>query len=137
MGKESPSIFVVLPKGNLRLQALHHQADCHNPRQTGRQDLVPIAQLTVEIEIHHAQSLKDRRRVVRSVKDRVRHGFNASIAELDEGVAWNRATLGVVAISSSHSYLAGQMEELEKAVRKFCVALGAEVVDSFVEFYGV
>ena len=56
---------------------------------------MPIAKLTIELEIPHAQSLKDRRQVVRSMKDKLRHSFNLSIAELDDGVVWNRATLGI------------------------------------------
>jgi uncharacterized protein YlxP (DUF503 family) len=60
---------------------------------------MPIATLTLELAIEHAQSLKDRRQVVRSLKEKLRHGFNVSVAELDEAVVWNRATLGVAAIS--------------------------------------
>ena len=42
-----------------------------------------IAFLTLEIQIEAAQSLKDRRQVVRSLKDRLRTSFNISVAELD------------------------------------------------------
>ncbi|MEO7028555.1 MAG: DUF503 domain-containing protein, partial [Acidobacteriaceae bacterium] len=66
---------------------------------------MPVATLTLELAIEHAQSLKDRRQAVRSLKDKLRHGFNISVAELDEVVVWNRATIGVAAISSSASYL--------------------------------
>ncbi len=76
---------------------------------------MPIAKLTIEIEIPHAQSLKDRRQVVRSMKEKLRHGFNLSIAELDDGIVWNRATLGIVAISNSTSYLVGQMQQIDNA----------------------
>ena len=62
---------------------------------------MPIAKLTIELEIPHAQSLKDRRQVVRSLKEKLRNKFNAGIAELDEALVWNRATLGMVAISNS------------------------------------
>ena len=41
---------------------------------------MPIAKLIVEISIPHAQSLKDRRQVVRSLKDKLRHAFNVSVA---------------------------------------------------------
>ncbi|HZD45072.1 MAG TPA: DUF503 domain-containing protein, partial [Acidobacteriaceae bacterium] len=53
-----------------------------------------IAALTVELSIPLSRSLKDRRQVVRSMKDRLRQGFNISIAELDEAVTWQSATLG-------------------------------------------
>jgi uncharacterized protein YlxP (DUF503 family) len=94
---------------------------------------MPVAILIVELEIAHAQSLKDRRQVVRSIKDTVRHGFNVSVAELDEAVVWNRATLGFAAISGSAGYLRGQMQELEKAVERLATQLGATVEDAWVE----
>src|ERR1700761_7928825 len=94
---------------------------------------MPIATLTLELSIEHAQSLKDRRQVVRSLKDKLRHGFNISVAELDEAVVWNRATLGIVAISGSSAYLAGQLREVEEATRRLAAGLGAEIVDSFLE----
>jgi hypothetical protein len=41
---------------------------------------MPLATLTLELAIEHAQSLKDRRQCVRSLKEKLRHGFNISIA---------------------------------------------------------
>jgi uncharacterized protein YlxP (DUF503 family) len=92
-----------------------------------------VAKLTVELSIPHAQSIKDRRQVVRSLKDKLRHGFNVSVAELDDANLWNRATLGVVAISGSSAYLTGQMREVDDALHRLCNGLGAEIVDSWVE----
>lgn len=94
---------------------------------------MPVATLTLELAIEHAQSLKDRRRVLRSLKDKLRHGFNVSVAEIDEGVVWNRATLGVAAISGSVRYLAGQLREVEEAARRLAPGLGCEILDSFIE----
>lgn len=94
---------------------------------------MPIARLTLEIEIPHAQSLKDRRQVIRSMKEKLRHSFNLSIAELDDGIVWNRATLGIVAISNSNSYLTGQMEQIDRAAHNFAANLSAEITDSYAE----
>jgi uncharacterized protein YlxP (DUF503 family) len=94
---------------------------------------MPIAKITIELEIPHAHSLKDRRQVLRSMKDRLRHGFNLSIAELDEGIVWNRATLGIAAISGSFSYLTGQLQQIDRATHRFAASLGAEVIDSYAE----
>ena len=94
---------------------------------------MPIAKITVEIEIPHAQSLKDRRQAIRSVKDRLRHGFNISVAELDEGLVWNRAVLGVAAISASTSYLTGQCETVERALYTFSNQLGIHISDIYAE----
>ena len=94
---------------------------------------MPIAKLTVELEIPHAHSLKDRRQVVRSIKEKLRHGFNLSIAELDDGIVWNRATLGIAAISNSISYLTGQMQQIDEAVLRIATGLSAEVLESYCE----
>jgi uncharacterized protein len=98
---------------------------------------MPIAKLTVELYIHHAQSLKDRRQVVRSLKDKLRHGFNVGVAELDAASLWNRATLGIVAISSSADYLTGQMREVDDALHRLSTTVGAEILDSWVEWVEV
>ena len=94
---------------------------------------MPIARLTLEVEIPGAQSLKDRRQVVRSLKDKIRHSFNVSVAELDDGVVWNRATIGIAAISSSTAYLTGQIEQVDKAAQSYATGLSAEIADSWAE----
>jgi uncharacterized protein len=95
---------------------------------------MPIAALTLELRIEHAHSLKDRRQVVRSLKDQLRNGFNISVAELDEVVSWQSATIGVTAISGSRDYLTGLMQQVENASVRIANDLGAEVADSWYEF---
>lgn len=92
-----------------------------------------VGKLTLELEIAHAQSLKDRRQVVRSLKDKLRQGFNVSVAELDDAALWNQATLGVAAISHSTDYLLGQLRKVEDAAVRIAAGLSAEVRDTFVE----
>jgi len=99
----------------------------------GGTNTMSVAKLTIELEIPHAQSLKDRRQVVRSMKDKLRHSFNLSIAELDEGLVWNRATLGIAAISSSNSYLTGQLHQIDQAAHRMAALLSAEITDSYAE----
>ncbi len=94
-----------------------------------------IAFLTLELRIEHAQSLKDKRQVVRSLKDRLRASFNVSVAELDPSNLWNQATIGVVAVSHSRDYVDGLMKNVERAANRITNNLGAEITDSFVEFY--
>ncbi len=95
---------------------------------------MPIAHLTLELRIEHAQSLKDRRHVVRSMKDQLRQGFNISVAEMDEAVTWRSATLGIAAVSRSRDYLHGLMEEVERAARRMANELGAELADAFWDY---
>jgi uncharacterized protein YlxP (DUF503 family) len=119
---------------HIPLQSIKQEAlPCWLPAGRNSQKRMPIAKLTVELEIPHAQSLKDRRQVLRSMKDKLRHGFNLSIAELDDGMVWNRATLGIAAISSSTSYLTGQLHQIDEAVHRLAAALSAEVLDSYAE----
>ncbi|MDR3792673.1 MAG: DUF503 domain-containing protein [Terracidiphilus sp.] len=95
---------------------------------------MPVAQLTLELRIEHAQSLKDRRQVVRSIKDQLRQSFNISVAEMDEAVTWQSATIGVAAVSRSRDYLHGLIEEVERAARRMANELGADLTDSFWEY---
>jgi uncharacterized protein len=93
-----------------------------------------IAALTIELRIEHAQSLKDRRQVVRSLKEKLKTGFNISVAELDEAVTWQSATLGVCAVSRSRDYLAGLMQQVENAATRITNDLGAQIGDSYWQF---
>jgi uncharacterized protein len=95
---------------------------------------MPIATLTLQLSIPLSRSLKDRRQVVRSMKDRLRQGFNISVAELDETITWQSAMLGIAAISSSRDYLRGLMEEVEQAATRLAAENGAEITDSFWDF---
>lgn len=93
-----------------------------------------IGVLTLEIRIEGAHSLKDKRQVMRSVKDKLRASFNVATAELDQTDLWQRGTIGVVSINSSKDYLRGLMEQVERAANRIANNAGGEVVDSFVEF---
>ena len=93
---------------------------------------VGVARL--RLHLPGARSLKDKRQVVRSIKDRLRNSFNISIAEIDVTDLWQRATLGVVSISASRDYLEGLMRNVEQAATRQANNLGAEVVDSFMDF---
>jgi hypothetical protein len=93
-----------------------------------------IAYLTLEIRIEGAHSLKDKRQVVRSVKDGLRNHFNVAVAEIDASNAWQRATLGIVSISDSRGYLEGLMQKVERHAVRAANNSGGEVTDSFLDF---
>jgi len=94
---------------------------------------MPIAFLTIELRIEGAASLKDKRQVLRAMKDRLRAKFNVSVSELDPSDLWQRATIGVVSISSSRDYLDGLMASVEREAGRIASRTGAELVDSFVD----
>src|SRR5215467_13319483 len=95
---------------------------------------MPIAYLKLELRIEGAHSLKDKRQVLRSMKDRLGNSFNISIAEIEVTDLWQRATMGIVSISDSRDYLEGLMRNVENEAVKLANNAGAEVVDSFVDF---
>ncbi|MGH6913446.1 MAG: DUF503 domain-containing protein [Geminicoccales bacterium] len=76
-----------------------------------------IGLLSVELFIPHAQSLKDKRMVLRSIKDRLKK-FNVAVAEVEHQDVWQRAGLGVVAISTTTGHvdreLAAVADEIER-----------------------
>jgi len=77
-----------------------------------------VGLLSVELFIPHAQSLKDKRMVVRAVKDRLKK-FNAAVAEVEHQDLWQRAGLGVVAVSNGRAHvdevLSSVVDEIERA----------------------
>lgn len=93
-----------------------------------------IAHLTLELRIEGSHSLKDKRQVLRSIKDKLRNEFNVAVAEVDVTDLWQRATLAVVSVSDSQDYLDSLMSSVERHASKLANGLGAEIVDSFVEF---
>lgn len=95
---------------------------------------MPIASMIIEVRIEHAHSLKDRRQVIRSLKDKLAYGFNISIAELDEAVTWQSATIGIAAVSASRGYLTGQMQQVENAASRIVEDLGARISDIWWQF---
>jgi uncharacterized protein YlxP (DUF503 family) len=71
---------------------------------------MPIGLLTLEIHIPDARSLKDKRQVIRSLKDRLRGHFNVAVAELDHQDTWQRALVGVVSLSNDAAHLAQSLQ---------------------------
>lgn len=82
----------------------------------------------VRIELHlpGSTSLKDKRSIVRSLKDRIRDRVHAAVAEVDHQDLWQRAALGVAVVSGeSH-----QVTEMLDTVRRLVEGtFGAELID--------
>jgi len=92
---------------------------------------MPIGLITLEIHLPYAQSLKDKRMVLRKVKDRLRARFNVSVAELDHQEVWQRSVLGVVSISSDQQNLESVLEAVE---RESAHILGGDLVGTETNF---
>jgi uncharacterized protein YlxP (DUF503 family) len=73
---------------------------------------MPVGLLTLEIYIPESHSLKDKRQVIRSLKDRLRGKFNVAVAELDGQDSRQWCVIGVVTLSNN----AGHVEQSLKTV---------------------
>ena len=93
---------------------------------------MPVGVLTLEIQIPYSHSLKEKRAVVRKVRDRIRSRFNVAVAELDHQDVWQRATLGVVSISSSQQILETVFHQVLAEAEN---VLGEDVADHTLEFF--
>lgn len=80
----------------------------------------------IELHVPGASSLKDKRSVVRALKEKIRHRVQAAVAEVDHQDLWQRATLGVSVVSGERR----QVDELLQSVRRLVDATyEAQVLD--------
>jgi uncharacterized protein YlxP (DUF503 family) len=73
-----------------------------------------IGVLTIELRIEHAHSLKDKRQVLRSLKQRLRNSHNIAIAEIDYQDLWQSALLSAVTVSSSRQLAEQVLHAVER-----------------------
>ncbi len=76
------------------------------------------AALRIELRIRDAQSLKEKRHVIKSVSSHVARTVGVSVAEVDHQDLWNRATLGVAAVAPQASQLDRILHSVERHVRE-------------------
>lgn len=74
--------------------------------------------LTVEIHLKDSASLKDKRRVLRRLKDRLKNGFNVSVAEVEDMDKWQKAVLAIAAVSNDKRHLSGYMDNIMDFIRE-------------------
>ena len=91
---------------------------------------MPIGLLTLEIHIGDARSLKDKRQVLRSLKDKLRRDFNVAVAELEHHDTWQRSVVGVVTISNEEKHL---REVLQKVLDEADRILGSFLINQAIE----
>ena len=76
-----------------------------------------IGVLQLEIGIPDAMSLKDKRRVVKSLKDRIAHAYNVSVAEVGALDEHRRSVLGFAMVANDAGYVEGALSKLVDFVR--------------------
>ena len=76
--------------------------------------MAALGVLTLELRIEQAHSLKEKRHVVKSLKDRLRAKFNVSVAEIDDQDLHNSAVLAVAVVSPSKDFASKILEAAEQ-----------------------
>jgi len=90
-----------------------------------------VASLTLAFLVPGCRSLKEKRHVVKSLKDRIRSRFNVSVAEVDFQDLWQRGTLGVAVVSSDGHAARRALEEVIRFVRQ---DMRLSLLDEIIEF---
>jgi len=90
-----------------------------------------IGVLMLELRLDESHSLKDKRHVVKGLKDRLRHKFNVSVAEIDFQDLWQRGLVAAVTVSSDHGSAETQLQFVEQEAASI---LGPILVSATVEW---
>jgi uncharacterized protein len=114
----------------IRFFALRSGAQSGNSAAAHPVFAMPVGLLTLELHIAEARSLKDKRQILRSLKDRLRRKFNVAVAELDFQDVWQSATVGVVTLSGANQHVE---ESLQHVLAEAQRILGPVLVDHSVD----
>ncbi len=91
-----------------------------------------IGVLRIELYIPHSRSLKEKRREVKSIKERLRKNFNLSVAEIDNNDLWQRGSLGVTITGNEvpfvHEYLDRIVDFIERNWSHLILEISREVI---------
>jgi uncharacterized protein len=87
--------------------------------------------LQLELSIGDAMSLKDKRRVILSLKDRIAHAHNVSIAEVGYLDEHRRSIIGIAMVANDRGYVEGGLSKLVDFVR---MVPNVDLVDYQIEF---
>ena len=90
-----------------------------------------IGLCTIDLHLPGANSLKDKRSVIKRVMRRLRNEFNVSIAEVDQQDLWRSTVIAVVTVSSDRAYAHGLLEKVVGWIER--TRLDAQLVDYQIE----
>jgi uncharacterized protein YlxP (DUF503 family) len=90
-----------------------------------------VGVLQLELGIGDAMSLKEKRRVVKSLKDRIAHGHNVSIAEVGALDEHRRSILGLAMVANDSAYVEGALSKLVDFVRS---VPNVDLIDYQIDF---
>lgn len=71
----------------------------------------------IELHLPNGASLKDKRQVLKSLKDRVKNRFNVSIAEVDGQDLWQKAVLAVACVGNEQFHVRQTINQVIGIIR--------------------
>ena len=86
--------------------------------------------LRIELHLHDNRSLKGKRKIVRSMVDKVKNKFNASVAEIGSNDKWQKIELGVSTIGNDRRHIDASLNNILAYIESLYLA---EIVDSEIE----
>lgn len=89
-----------------------------------------IAAAELHLRLHGVQNLKDKRRIIRSLTERLRQRFTLSVAEVGDHELWGNAVLGLTCVGTDPVFLRAH---IEKAVEFVAADASVEVVEQVIE----
>lgn len=92
-----------------------------------------VGTLKLRFVLRASHSLKDKRRVIRSLKDTLANKFNVAVAETDEQDVWQTAELGIATVGTDTPFVQSVLTNVVNYARYFG---GVELVDQQQEIYG-
>jgi uncharacterized protein YlxP (DUF503 family) len=95
--------------------------------------MASIGVITMELRLDESHSLKDKRHVVKGLKDRLRHKFNVAVAEIDHQELWQRSVVAAVTVSSDQTNAESVLQSVENEA---VMILGPQLVGATVEWLG-
>jgi hypothetical protein len=87
---------------------------------------VYVGIVRIELHLPACQSLKDKRQIVRGLKDRIRERVHAAVAEVEHQELWQRAALGVSVVSGESHHVGEMLASVRRLVDG---TFGAELID--------
>ena len=81
-----------------------------------------IGYCSLRFYLHGNNSLKGKRKIIRSIKDRLKNKFNVSVAEVGDHDIWQNIHLGVAAVNSDAQYLDGLFKQMANFVNNMHLA---------------
>lgn len=93
-----------------------------------------IGAMSIELFIHDNQSLKGKRRIVKSIIGKVKSRFNVAIAEVEYNDKWQRIGLGLSAVGNDRGHIDSTLANVLSFIESMYIA---EIIDSRIEIINI